>query len=501
MIVDTTAGKVEGLEHAGILQFRGVPFAQADRFCAPEPRRPWTGILDATEFGPVAPQSPSPTESLLGVRDETYSEDCLVLNVFTPAADDARRPVMVWIHGGGFVSGAGSRPYYNATNLVLHGDVVVVTINYRLGALGFLHLGELLPDFAGASTNGIRDQIAALGWVRDNIAGFGGDPDQVTIFGESAGGMSVATLLGVPEAQGLFHGAIAQSGAAENLLRPDQAATVAERLLANLDLTPRQAEQLLDLDADQLVEAQAQIEAGLFSQRAVGDGGPDYLQLPFQPVVDGDLIPTSPLDTVRSGNAPGVPLVVGTTRDEWNLFAMPELGSEISAERLLRRAIRVVGEERAAPAVELYREARPEASNHALWLAMVTDRVFRQPAIHLAEAQLQHTPQVAMYRFDYASTSFGGLAGACHAIDVPFVFDNVHLRGVDLLLGGVDDATRDLGRRTARGWTTMATTGAPHHDDLDWPAYDTGRRATCVLDRSAGVVEDPEGEIRAFWNS
>lgn len=503
MIVETTAGKVEGVERAGVQQFRGIPYAWADRFRPSEPAQPWAGVLDATMFGSAAPQEPSATDTLLGVKDLVCDEDCLSLNVFTPGADDnARRPVLVWIHGGGFTSGSGYAPYYNASNLARQGDVVVVTINYRLGALGFLYLEHLVPDLAGSGANGIGDQLTALRWVRDNIADFGGDPGRVTLFGESAGAMSVGTLLGSPEAAGLFHGAIAQSGAAENVLTPELAVQVTDAVLAHLELPPEAAYRLLDLPVDAILLAQAAAEPALLSVRpdpARPDSG--YLQLAFQPVLGGTLLPQRPLAAIRAGRSSGIPLVTGTTAEEWNLFALGDTLGDIGPERLRRRVVRLLGEDRADEAIALYRAARPEAHSSKLWCAMLTDRVFRMPAIRLAEAQLPHAPQVSMYRFDYRSTALGGLAGACHAIDVPFVFDNVDQPGVQALLGGIDDDTRRLSGRCARSWAAMAWSGQPSHDDLPWPAYEATRRATCILNRETTVLDDPEGEIRAFWQS
>ncbi|HEY8546760.1 MAG TPA: carboxylesterase/lipase family protein [Acidimicrobiales bacterium] len=502
MIVETAAGKVEGLEREGVLLFRGIPYAYADRFRPPQPAPPWAGVLDATRFGPSAPQDPSATDTLFGVEDQDFGEDCLVLNVCTPAADDAARPVMVWIHGGGYTSGSGRAPYYDAGRLAVEGDVVVVTINYRLGLLGFLYLDHLVGDFAGSGVNGIRDQIEALRWVRDNIAAFGGDPRRVTVFGESAGAMSIGTLLGAPEARGLFHAAVLQSGAAEHVQSPERATTVTDHVLRHLGLGPGEVDRLLDLPVDALLAAQAAaIEAVATARPDPRRPGSGYLHLPFEPVVDGGLLTRPPLEAVRDGSAAGVPLLVGTTRDEWNLFALQDTLADIGPERLRRRVARLFGEDRADEAIALYQAAYPDKHSSRLWCAMLTDRVFRMPAIRLAEAQLAHTDQVSMYRFDYASTALGGLAGACHAIDIPFVFDTVEQEGVKVLLGGVDDGTRALARTCTTAWAAMARTGRPAHDGLDWPLYDSTRRATCVLDRDITVIDDPDGDIRAFWSS
>jgi para-nitrobenzyl esterase len=514
VIVDTTCGKVEGLERDGVLQFRGIPYGRAERFRPATAPPPWTGVLEATQFGPVAPQRRSPTDVLLGIDKQRTSEDCLVLNVFTPGADEGRRPVMVWIHGGGFTNGSGHLPYYNGTRLVQHGDVVVVTINYRLGVFGFLHVDQLLKSdgdrerFAGSANNGLRDQVNALRWVQDNIAGFGGDPGQVTIFGESAGGMSVASLMAAPEAEGLFHTAIAQSGAGENVLTVDEASQIAAEVLERLEL-PVDAggvSRLLDVPVEAVLEAQSQVELAELTTRPGQEPrqrGQRFLKLPFEPMVDPDgdgLLPQRPLEAVAGGSGAGVPLVIGSTHDEWNLFMLQE-GGELADEQLRRRAGHLVGEDPSEvdEMLRLYREARPGAANREVWSAILTDHVFRMPALRLAEAQLPHAP-VAMYRFDYPSTAFGGLAGACHAIDVPFVFDTVDVPAIDMLLGGIDDGTRRLARRCADAWTTTARTGRPAHDDLEWPQYDLDRRATCILHREPTVEDDPEGAIRAFWN-
>jgi para-nitrobenzyl esterase len=510
VIVDTTCGKVEGLERGGVLQFRGVPYAQAARFRPAAPVRPWAGVLDATHFGPVAPQRRSPTDVLLGIDKQRTSEDCLVLNVFTPGADESRRPVLVWIHGGGFTNGSGHLPYYNGTNLVQHGDVVVVTINYRLGVFGFLHLDHLVDGgadggFTGSAGNGLRDQVAALRWVRDNVAGFGGDPGRVTVFGESAGGMSVASLLAAPAAEGLFHGAIAQSGAGENVLTVDEAEHVTAEVFDHLGLPldPGGVDRLLEVPVEAVLEAQTAVEVAELTTRPgqqQRQRGQRFLKLPFEPMVDGDLLPQRPLEAVRAGRGAGIPLVVGTTADEWKLFMLQEGGGELADEQLRRRAGNLVGGDpgEVDEMLALYRDARPGADNRDLWAAVLTDHVFRMPALRLAEAQLPHAP-VSMYRFDYPSSAFGGLAGACHAIDVPFVFDNVDVPAIDMLLGGIDDGTRLLARRCATAWTTMAHTGRPEHDDLTWPLYDLDQRATCILHRETAVLPDPEGDIRAFW--
>ena len=500
MIVDTLSGKLQGLEKRGVHQFRGIPYARADRFRPPQPAEPWAGVRDATTFGPTAPQNASATESLLGNRQRPSSEDCLFLNVFTSGPGDPERPVMVWIHGGGFVAGSGDIVWYDGSTLARAGDVVVVTINYRLGALGFLHLDHLDPALAGSGTNGTRDQIAALEWVRDNIAGFGGDAGNVTVFGESAGAMSVGTLLGTPSARGLFHRAIAQSGATAHVHAPSTAEPVADAYVAALGASGTGAvEALLAAPVDDLLQAQAAVEAPL-NRDVRGEGGVPVGALTFQPVTGGDLLPRPPLAAVLDGNAATVPLVAGTTADEWNLFHLQaRIAGSLDDEALHRRVARMVPHDRVADVLDAYRHARPDADPDDLLCAAMTDMVFRHPAIQLAEAQLAHTADVGMYRFDRPSAAMGGVLGACHAIDVPFVFDNLDRGGVDMLLGGLDDDTRRLGSRAAGAWAAMAHAGAPATDELPWPAYDLDRRATCVLDRTPRVDDDPGAELRAMW--
>ncbi|MDQ2650599.1 MAG: carboxylesterase family protein, partial [Actinomycetota bacterium] len=309
MITTTTGGKVEGRELGDgpdrILQFRSIPYAAdtggANRWRPAQPVAGWEGVRDCTEFGPTAPQPPSPLETLLGAEPLPQSEDCLSLTVTTPSVD-GNRPVMVWIHGGAFTAGTGATPWYDGESFARNGDVVVVSINYRLGVLGFLHVGHLLGDeYADSGSLGISDQIAALEWVRDNIASFGGDPTRVTVFGESAGGMSVSCLLGSPRAAGLFTTAIAQSGAASNVSTPDQAAEVTSAVLADLDLRETDAEQLLEVDLDRLLAAQTSASAKLTATR--GLGGLSATGLPFQPVSHTRTLPQRPLEAIRAGSA------------------------------------------------------------------------------------------------------------------------------------------------------------------------------------------------------
>jgi para-nitrobenzyl esterase len=500
MIVTTAGGKVEGLELDGsILQFRNVPYAAttagANRFLPAQPVEPWDGVRDGTAHGPTAPQPPSPLETMLGAGRMAQSEDCLSLTVTTPGLDGAR-PVLVWIHGGAFTAGTGATPWYDGAAFARNGDVVVVSINYRLGALGFLHVAHLLGDaYADAGCAGIADQIAALEWVRDNIAAFGGDPSRVTIFGESAGGMSVGSLLGSPRARGLFSTAIAQSGAAQNASSPDQAAEVTAQVLAELGLTESGADGLLAVDAEQLMAAQ--VAASTKIQASRGLAGLNGGGLPFQPVAQTPTLPQQPLEAIRAGNAAAVRVVTGTTTEEWKLFGLMLRATQSEAldeARLLARASRALGDAGAA-LVERYTANRPGAPAEEVWSAVVTDFVFRIPAIRMLEAQLGHSSEAFLYEFDHRSTAWGGALGACHAIEIPFAFDNLDQPGASAFIGEIGEAERALAREVNAAWLAAATGGEP------WDRYDLDRRVTRRFGGATpGVLEDPSGDERELWD-
>jgi para-nitrobenzyl esterase len=496
--IETGSGKLVGSETEGVRRFRGIPYAQPPlgerRFRPPVPPTPWPGERDATRFGGSAPQPSLMVAALPGMDVGPQHEDCLFLNVYAPAGARAgdRKPVLVWIHGGGFVIGSGSQGIYDGSALVRRGDVVVVTINYRLGVLGFLDLGDQ-GDVATANA-GLLDQIAALDWVQRHIAAFGGDPDNVTIFGESAGGMSVGTLLGCPAARGLFHKAIAQSGACHAVHSDrESSSAVTAAVLSTLGLATPNVRQLREVPVEKLLAAQQQV-----SMQMLAMGGKHLL--PFQPIVDGDTLPRHPLDAVREGSAVGVPLLIGSNRDEWNLFGFmdPEL-RQLDADKIAARVQQRLPHADGARLAAGYRASRPEADWSALWLAIETDRVFRIPAIRLAEAQVPHAPSVHAYWFTWASPGFGGMLGACHAIEVAFVFGGLHLPGADQFVGAGPAADRLVGQ-TMDAWLAFARTGAPGHDQLpDWPAYTLPRRATLELGPSCQLLEDPQAGERQLW--
>jgi len=493
-VVETGSGRLEGRTGHGVHLFAGIPFAAPPvgerRWARPEPHPGWTGVRPAVSFAKPSMQPVGAMELLTGAPPPDWSEDCLALNVVTPACDGARRPVMVWIHGGSFVTGSGGISWYDGTSLATTGDVVVVTINYRLGSLGWLHLGEVDGSVVPSGNCGLADQVAALAWVRDNIEAFGGDPGNVTLFGESAGAMSVATLLATPAASGLFHKAVAQSGAAHATVTVDQAADVADRLLAHLGV--RDVAAARAVDAARLLDAQVAVAADVAAARAAEGGA---LGLAFAPVVDGHLVPEAPIDAIRAGSAASIPLLTGTTADEWQLFglAAKPVEDEATLERRLARTVANPEELAAA-----YRDDLPGSTPQQRWTAVLTDLVFRIPAIRLLEAQGKHQPDHTFaYRFAFASTAMGGMLGSCHALEIPFVFDNLDKPGVEQFTG--PDAPRHLAASMRDCWTSFARTGEPTGAGVDWEPYGDAR-TTMVFDARNEPVDDPLARTREAWH-
>ena len=490
--VETTAGRLVGRREGDLSLFRGIPYAEPPvgprRFRPPAPVTPWTGDRDATAFGAIAEQSPSPLEAMFGGRRPATSEDCLTLNVWTPGGpDDGRRPVLVWVHGGAFLTGSGSTPWYDGTSFATRHDCVVVTLNYRLGAFGFLHLADLAGEgYASSGNVGLLDQAAALGWVRDNIAAFGGDPGNVTVFGESAGAMSIGALLGMPAAAGLFRRAIPQSGAASNVLDRDAATATTGRVLDALGLGPGDAARLDDVPAADLLAAQDAVA------RRTGAG-----RLAFQPVVDGTALPVPPLDAL----APGIDLLTGTNLDEMRLFTTldPSLAA-IDDAGLVARCDEIFGAGAGEAAVAAYRDARAGASAGDVWSAVLSDRVFRVPAVRLAERHRNQGASTYLYLFTWATPAFGGVLGACHALEIPFVFNALDAPGVSMFTGPVTDEARTLALAVHDAWAAFARTGDPNHAGLpNWPQYDDAERPTMVLGREPHVQTDPAGHELRLW--
>lgn len=503
-VVETSGGRIEGSTGNGLHVFRGIPYASAPvgelRWLPPQPKTPWSGVREAKEFGEISWQPRAAAEGPLAftpnAKEPELSEDCLSLNIWTPGLDSSRRPVMFWIHGGGFTGGAGSSPIYDGRFLSQRGDVVVVSINYRLGVLGFLNLNEVTKGRIPATGNeGLLDQVLALKWVQDNISSFGGDPNNVTVFGESAGGMSIGGLLGLPAAKGLFHKAIPQSGAASTAYPLDRSVEVADRLLNGLELSPSN-----DIRKIQTFGAQELTAAGA---KTAGD----MRGMVFQPCVDGDVLPQLPIDAVRHGSADGVDVLVGATKDEWRLFAAmdPSLRS-MEWSQLERRLDRIEGIDGSRTIIEAYRAASESSGDEVppgdIFCAIESDRAFRLPGIRLAEAIADRGGAAYQYLFTVASPAFGGHLGSCHAIDIGFVFGTHSLTdGTKAFFGSGSDIDQ-LGDLVQDAWIAFAHSGSPQVEPLDdWKSYSRESRSTAILGLPSTVESAPFDEQRALWDN
>ncbi|HEY7653788.1 MAG TPA: carboxylesterase/lipase family protein [Methylomirabilota bacterium] len=571
LLVATRRGPVRGAAERGLAVFRGIPFAQPPvgplRFAPPQPLTRWTAVRDTVRFGPSPAQNTAVAGPLLSLGIGRTGEDCLYLNVWTPATNRRRRPVMVWIHGGAFVLGSGSQTLYDGSTLARRGDLVIVTINYRLGAFGFLRLHDRFgPRLPATGNEGLLDQVAALEWVRDEIEAFGGDPGNVTIFGESAGAMSCATLLGVPRARGLFHRAILQSGAANFLWPRDVATRLADCFLARLGLESAEALQEAAPARVLLAQRRCFLDMLMGDGHALGALSPAGLRvagavflglalarrrfgrvaaplsrglvrllkwhgrlgapaphvtalralrtrgLPFQPVVDGDIVPCFPLDAISAGAARDVPLLVGTNLDETKLFLPldPEAATldEASLRGRCEEAIPGAspsGGRAARRAIDVYRAARAARGEAVepgeLWFAMESDRTMRHPAMRLAGLHAAHQPQTYAYLFTWRSPALGGLLGACHALELPFVFGTLDHPLIRPFAGKGPEARR-LAEQIQDAWIAFARTGRPSHAGIgDWPGYDAAHRRTMILDRRCRVEAAPREAERAFWDT
>jgi para-nitrobenzyl esterase len=496
----TSFGRLRGAIDEGVLAFRGIPYAQPPigplRFAPPARLEGWSGTRSADRFGPAAMQTEGavPGERLVDRTDE----NCLWLNVWTPALDDRRRPVLVWLHGGGFVSGAGSGPMCNGATLARRGDAVVVTINYRLGLFGYLRgidvCGESLPS---TGNEGLLDQLAALTWVHEEIAAFGGDPANVTIFGGSAGALSIGLMLAMPRARGLFQKAIMQSAPAFS--NSWGAARVMEAILADLGLAPSEAGRLRDLPAAQLLDIQTRV-----TPRSAG--------VAYGPVADGTDVPTDPEAVIAGGSAAGIPLLVGTNLEEYRFFRRMDRAVEsLTDETLLARLAdpRTTAEARdhasvdPAEAVALYRRERASRGEPTdapeLWFAMMTDRHFRVPNMRLAKLHADHTPATYAYLFTWKSPGWDGQRGASHEVNTPFVFgtyDIPEARGTVTPSAEVERLCQQM----QDAWIAFARTGSPSTPGLpDWDPYTAGRRSTMLLGTSCRAVDAPYEAERHFW--
>ncbi len=503
---ETRYGTIEGIDLGGVQAFLGIRYAvspearELRRFGPPVAPPPWRGVRPADRVGPVAPQVSGGLGGYLPGERFAQDEECRTVNIWTPAADDGRRPVLVFLHGGAFLNGSGASALYAGDRLA-RGGAVVVTCNYRLGAFGFLaHPALAHPAVEGCANFGLADQLAALRFVREHAAAFGGDPERVTIFGESAGAMSVAALVGMQAARGLFQGAVIQSGMA--FARPlVLAAAFAEELSVALGLGAVERDALVAVPTDELLAAQASLTA------RVDEG----LGMPLGPAIDGGLLGAHPADLIANGaGSPGVPLLAGTNRDEFTLFSIASpLARDLDEARLrdlVQRYLDSAGlADPIAPValLETYRTARAARQQatdpRALLNAFGTDWIFRVPLLRLLDAHGTFGASTYCYRFDWGSPLAAGALGACHGIELPFVFGSVEHELAAVFTGGGEKAEA-LSAAMRAAWIAFAGSGNPSCAQLPtWPTYEATARRTMVLGSDPHIEEAPGEPERRFF--
>ncbi len=491
------SGQINGSLENEILTFRGIPFAAAPvgerRWQAPGPVETWTGIRDALHFGPACPQESHPLIPPIMQVGGLQDEDCLYLNIWTPGLT-GERPVMVWIHGGGFALGAASQAHFDGQNLARRGDVVVVTVNYRLGPLGFVHLDQVTNGAIPATGNeGLLDQSAALQWVQANIETFGGNPHNVTIFGESAGAMSVSSLLAMPSAHGLFHKAIPQSGAAHNSFTIAEATEwIAQPMVEALGTTD--ADALRAMTPNQLIEA-----CPKFVECAMS---PDYRRRDAwaRPVIDGTGLPCRPVEALAAGVGRDIAILAGTTRDE---TSATDADLAVNGVRIVERLEEELPGLPVRRLVSVYREARQlrgaRTDAPAIYAAILSHRNMWIPTTRLLDAQRPHGP-VYQYIFDWNSPAGDSAYGALHGIDIGFVFATHAAKPALAAVYGKGPAADALAHAVIDAWTSFARTGDPSTTTLgEWqPCGDN--RETMRIGEDTGLCEAPLEIERRAWD-
>jgi para-nitrobenzyl esterase len=484
LVVRTNAGELRGARENGIAVFRGIPYAAPPvselRFQPPQPVPAWRGVRDASKDGPIPPQGRSRLAHVMGEFERPQSEDCLTLNIWTPAPDSKKRPVLVWIHGGAFTSGAGSLSWYSGERFAANGGLVAVSINYRLGALGFLCLRGV-----SEGNLGLLDQVAALRFVRDNIAAFGGDPDNVTVVGQSAGAASIAILMTMPQARGLFRRAILQSTPFGRMSRTlEDAHRIGGRLLDVLGLKPSQTGELRSLPFARFVTAQGEV-ARLEKKFA------DALA-PFWPVIDGKVYPGEVAPALKAGAGAEVDVMIGTTREEMAAFYCIDQDIAKADAAAIEGVFASVFKSGHRPYFDELRRTRASATNAVLLGDLMSDAMFRMGSLRMAEWRADQGGPAYVYQFDWQSPA--GFE-SCHCIEIPFVFNNfANWTDSPMLKGAKPEQIRGLGEAMHEAWIAFARSGKPDHPGLPpWPPYRREDRMTMRFDNTIGPVSDLAG--------
>lgn len=504
-IVETTAGKVQGFTRNGIQTFKGIPYAASAgggaRFLPPSKPEPWKETRTSLWYGKTCPQEArggweSDVVSFLSEWDDGQpGENCLRVNVWTPGLDRKKRPVMFWIHGGGFSAGSGQeQPAYHGENLARRGDVVVVSVNHRLGVLGYLNLADFGAQYAESANAGMLDLVAALEWVRDNIANFGGDPGKVLIFGQSGGGCKVSTLMTMPAATGLFHKAVVQSGSLSLAMNPEMSARLGASVAAELGLSKSQIAKIHELPVSQLIDAGSHAMAKLSPPRKPGE--PFRLpRIMWGPTIDGKTIPTVPFDPAAPEISARIPMLVGTVMHEFNP-AMGNPKAEGMTEVQLKTQFAQTYVDRASRIVESAQKLYPGQKPVAI-AAIAGAAMFRLPAVSQCDRKAaQNAAPVYLYQFAWETPVMDGRPRAFHCSEIPFVFYNTD---VSAFCTGGGPAPRALAAKVSDAWIHFARTGDPNHPGLPpWPRYSVESRPAMVFNTRCEVQNDYDKELRAL---
>ncbi len=508
-VVKTKSGRIQGDNIGRVIRFLGIPYAQSisgkNRFLPPQPMEPWTDILQAFRYADSSPQETltptgdSPVSPAFNTPDYVKPGDnCLALNIWTPEKTDDKLPVMVWLHGGGWTYGSASSAIYDGKNLANRGDVVVVTINHRLGASGLTDFSRIIGgEFVESSNLGIKDIIAALEWVRDNISEFGGNPDLVTIFGESGGGWKVNTMLGIPSAKGLFHRAIVESGPLTRFLSPEEADKLALAVLEELNISVDNAEELNNITFEDVIKAESEVMANIPMTLPGFPSG-------FWPVIDGKLISEHVYDTKAALSSVDVPLLVGQNGTEFTLFMLGDkVAYSLDNEGLEKRVYEFFDKESAGQILNSYRRNFSDYNPSSLWFRIFSDYAMGTLNSKIMDVRSEepNSAPVYAYRFEWQTPAFEGKLYSPHTIEIPFVFDNANTDAGIILTGGGKEVEK-LAKTVSSAWVEFARTGKPASDELpEWPKYSKETRASMHFDLTSKVAPYIDSDILKIFSN